>query len=251
MKKFLKTSPYKLGDRNGNFRLAKQERLEPRFWRDTWVLDPIVTLSPDTVIHNAFKGVASQSATKSTSPDNATSEFTDAEYANVQTEDGVVTSHTATATRAPRSANVAHKFTFDTSSYSNITDITCIWKGGYSDMEPAIRNLQVYKATAWEQWATITNVNTEYTKSLGNGSAYFYSGTWIKFGVYMVRGYIDEPITITLNSDYAALQITYEVAVAPIIIGDGLTWIINLLKLEKFINVVFRTASSKDVRVTT
>jgi len=214
------TSYTKKYKRNGDFILIKHERLPNGQFRNTWILDPVATLTPDDTVNEAFREAVNNSSTPYTSPDNATVEFTATEYTNVQTENAVYASHSASVTIATRYANVAHLFKFNTSGYENITDITCIWKGYEANMT-GVNKLQVYKATAWEDWVTnLPTTNTKYTKSLGNGSSYFYSSTWIRFGAYMAELYIGEPITVTLYTDYAALQITYGIVIAPIM--DGL-----------------------------
>jgi len=184
-------------------------------WRDTWLFDPVATLTPDATTNKAFQRAVNNSLTAFTSPDNATTEFNATEYANVQSADGVFASHTATATRTTRYANVAHLFKFN-ANYADISDITCFWKG-YVTLESYLaQKLQIYKASAWEDWlTTLPTTNTQYSKSIGNGAAYFYDTTWIRFGLYITARTPEPPITITLNTDYAALQITYGIVVAP------------------------------------
>jgi len=81
-------------------------------------------------------------------------------------------------------------------------------------MDFLTEHLKVFKASAWEAWITpLPSVNTEYSKSLGNGSAYFYNVSWIRFGCYVADRTAEPPATINLNTDYAAIQITYSVAV--------------------------------------
>jgi len=183
-------------------------------FQETWLLDPVVTLVPTTVTHPAYKRGLTNSLTAFTSPDDATVEFTSAEYTAIGAEDASYVITTGSSTRFGRYANVAQLFTFNTSGYSNITDITCIWKGYRSGSAPDVEKLQVYKATAWENWLTsLPTSNTKYSKSLGNGALYFYSSTWIRFGIYMYLWGDGASYSITLNSDYAALQITYGIVV--------------------------------------
>ncbi len=174
------------------------------------LVPPIATLKPDATTNEAYGGSATNSASAYTSPDDATTELTSSEYSDVQDNDTSYLSTTANATQAMKWANVAHKFTFDTSDYSNITDITVKWKGYRSGDNPGIEELQVYKATAWEDWQTsIPTGETAYEKSLGDGSDYFYSTTWIRFGAYMNNVCFDEGVTITLKTNYAWLEVTY------------------------------------------
>jgi hypothetical protein len=209
---------FKIGDRNGDFTLKKREFLGivkgKLQVRETWLLDPVVTITPNTTTDKAYDSSEGNTASHYTSPDDATAEFTSAMYTNVQAEDSAYADTQASATLQGRYANVAQKYTFDTSSYSNITDITCIWKG-YQDYDGfQVGKLQIYKATAWEDWITsIPYTNTKYSKSIGNGSSYFYDTTWIRFGIYGYTRRISENITICIRTDYAALQITYGVPV--------------------------------------
>lgn len=218
-----------IGDRNGDFILAKREQVAPNLFRDTWLLDPVVTLLPDTVTNKAFKRFLSNQVSPFSSPDNATTEFDSADYANVQTEDGLFASISAQATTIFLYANVAQLFTFDTSGYSNISDITCVWKGRYRSTPPGtipdVYKVQIYKATAWEDWVAVPATNTEYSKSIGNGSAYFYSTTWIRFGAYMYIQSDGTSFMIALETDYAALQITYGVVVTKQWVMDGYVFI--------------------------
>jgi hypothetical protein len=208
---------YKIGDRNGDFILAKRELVRNK-WQETWLLDPTDTLTPDADKNEAYQKMASNALSPYTSPDDATTELTAAQYSIIQTEDDLLLTLGATVSTNFRYANVASKYTFNTSEYSNITDITCIWKGNRSpSTTPDVEKLQVYKATLWEDWLTVLPIpNTKYTKSLGNGSAYFYSSTWIRFGVYQTRMKTEEDPTLSIGHkiDYVALQITYSVVVA-------------------------------------
>jgi len=216
----------KVGSRNGDWILKERKRNRNGTYTDTWVLDPVVTLTPNMATNKAYKWGAGNAASAITSPDAATVEFTDADYAYIGTEDGVFVMSSGRTTVLSKYSNVAHRFTFDTSLYANITDITCIWKGYRAGDPPDVGKLQVYKATAWEDWLTsLPTTNTKYTKSLGNGLGYFYNSTWIRFGLYMTAQFLgDTSLTLTIYSDYAALQITYVVAVAR---GDGFTWIVG------------------------
>lgn len=207
----------KLGDRNGDFILKKRERLENGQWRDTWMLDPVVTLKPSTATHKAFMSKQDNATSAYTSPDNATTECASSDYLQLQDDDGSYLSILGQATLTNRYGNVAQKFTFDTSGYENITDITVKHGGyyGYTGRIPdLVPTLKVYKATAWEAWTNLTTTDTNREKSLGNGSAYFYNTTWIKFGVYgwTRRSSEDPSLSVTLYTDFAWLQITYGVA---------------------------------------
>lgn len=218
---------WKVGDRNGDFILVKREDLGKGVFRDTWIADPVVTLTPDATVNEAFYRESDNASTPFTSPDNATVEFSSAMYTNVQSKNGVFASVFADAETALKYANVAEKATFNTSGYSPITDITCIWKGRRQGNTPSTHKLQVYKATVWEDWlTTLPTVNTEYTKSLGDGSAYFYNTTWIRFGLYMVIPCFGDYVWIQADSDYMALQITYGVVAVKRVVGDGLTCVV-------------------------
>ena len=180
-------------------------------------------------------GSLSNTTTVWTKPDNANTDFGSPAYYSSSAEDGLYVLKAASAATVGRYANIAFRFSFDTSSFSNITDLTCIWKGllGIGGDSPDFQVLQVYSGSAstWVNWlTTLPDVNTEYTKSLGDGIGYG-SGSYVVFGL-LVEG-MKEVVTpvYNLNVDYAALQITYGGApppsMAPKIYSDGLTWIVR------------------------
>jgi hypothetical protein len=206
----------KIGDMRGKWILINRVKNPDGTFTDTWVLDDVITLHPTTGTHPAYNKASSNSTSTYDSPDNATTEFTTEQYTNVQSEDGNYASISSTSTIQDRYSNVAQLFKFNTSGYAGITNILVYWKGYRSGDVPDEQKLQVYKATAWEDWLTsIPTSNTEESKSLGNGSAYLYSSTWIRFGLYMYKYRDTVNITITLNSDYASIQITCVNIVVP------------------------------------
>jgi hypothetical protein len=217
----------KVGSKKGDWVLIKKRKNPDGTITDIWAYDPTVTLKPTTVTHPAYQKSASNTTSPVTSPDYATEELTSDKYTAVQDDDTSYLTNTASVSILGRYANVAHLFTFNTAGYENITDITCKWKGYASD---SAGYLKVYKATAWETWQSpLPTTDTAYSKSLGNGSAYFYNTSWIKFGLYMTMGYPGEAYAITIKTNYAWIEVTYGIAppAAKKTMGDGLTWIMS------------------------
>jgi hypothetical protein len=187
---------------------------------DIWVLDPTDTLKPTTVTHPAYQKYASNASSGYTSPDNADVEFTGTEYTNVQLDDALYATHTGTASTLNKYGNVAHLFKFNLAQYQTggnvITDVTVKWKGkyAYTGDVPDLAVIKVFKASAWEAWSAFTTTDTLYSKSLGDGSAYFYSTSWIRFGAYgYCNKYSGDPSkTFGISTNYAWVEVTYTTA---------------------------------------
>lgn len=175
------------------------------------------TLLPTTSTHPAYENSAVTTVINVyTSPDRATTEMSSGEYSNVQSENGVYASTTTSTVTNNRYANGAQRFTFDTSVISGtITDIVFVWKGYVTQPdggEGVSAILQYYQGSAWYDWSNpAPSSNTEKTKDIGTGSGYFYSTTWLRFGVYAYNLFLtgDSRAYVHLYTDYAAIIVTY------------------------------------------
>jgi hypothetical protein len=219
----------------GSFFLEGIVKGKDGFMKNRWIMDASATLTPATSTEPAYYG--STSSGGFANPDKATTEFTSAMYADVQTygDGSYATTSVTSASRAI--ASVAHLFTFNTAGYAGISDIQLVWGGYFTVSSPGVievNDLEAYQGSTstWIGWISITTSDTEYTLDIGTGSAYFYNSTWLRFGV-VIEGYNSKgTTTVTLYSDYAAIIITYSVAVpyVPAMSGDGLSWIVSVAK---------------------
>lgn len=185
--------------------LSNKERVYPIY------IDPTETLKPDADVNEAFSTAYSQWGSCFTSPDDAIHEVSSSEYTALQNDDSAYLTDQAGCNFAG-CGNIAQKFTFDTSEYSSITDVTCKWKGYRYYDDPNLQKIQIYKGStsSWEDWKTfIPTSETAYQKSLDDGSNYFYSSTWIKFGLVMNVVCRRVERSIGLKTNYAWLEVTY------------------------------------------
>lgn len=224
------------------------------FPKNRWMFDPTVTITPATSTNPAYEDGFSNQPSPPSSPDSATTEFTTSAYTAVQTEDGVFTGISGNVGLHLYYAAALQRFTFNLSAYmtggNTITDVLLTWKGYYSvsgSGGSVLHSLLEYYAgsvSTWDTWCSIPTSNTEETLDLGNGSTAFYNTSWIEFGTYCVANHPGTTGIYIISSytDYAAVTVTYTVpsaAVAPSMVGDGLTWIISILK-QKYTSKLFR-----------
>lgn len=174
------------------------------------------TLYPTTVTHPAYENAQVTTAINVyASPDRATSEMSSGEYSNVQSENAVYASTTTSTSTNLRYACGAQLFTFDTSVISGtITDIVLYWKGYVTqpDGGEGVSAILQYFQGSWKDWSNpAPSSNTEKTKDIGDGTGYFYSTTWLRFGVCATNLFLtgDSKAYVHLYTDYAAIVVTY------------------------------------------
>jgi hypothetical protein len=183
---------------------------------------PTAVLIPSTT-NKAYKYSASNATSAITNAGVATTEFTATEYTNVSSDNAVYVATSASVSLSGRYANVAHRFTFDLSAYTNITQIEYRWDGYASETSGKVQHKETSGwVTDFTTTPTSDGAGFERTKALTNISDIVISNVF-EFGLYMSVGYFGEPYSIYLYSDYVEIEVTYGVVVKKPI-GDGLTF---------------------------
>ena len=149
-------------------------------------METTAILLPTFAMNKCFYIGASNQVNPITSPNAATTPLPSTSTYLINASDNVYLTTGASATTLHRYGNVAHRFTFNCSGYTSITDISITWEGYDYGTVADLKKVQIYNSSAlWENWQnSIPTTDTSYSKSLGTGTNYFYNSTWIMFGDY-------------------------------------------------------------------
>jgi hypothetical protein len=219
----MKTSPKlpKVGSRRGDWVLKSRRRNPDGTFTDKWVLDPTVTLIPNTT-HKAYTYYGNNATSPITNPSVAGTEFTSTEYTNIGSDNSVYVTTSAYITTVARYANIAHRFTFDLTAYNTggntVTQVEYRWDGYRSVPFEFIvyEKVQHKETTGWvDDYTTIPTsdgAGFERTKVLTNISSILINNVF-EFGLIYVGGGTESTGYIYLYSDYVELEVTYTVAV--------------------------------------
>jgi hypothetical protein len=178
-------------------------------------METTAILLPTFAINKCFYIGASNQVNLITSPNAATTPLLSINYYLINASDNVYSGTGASATTLHRYGNVAHRFTFNCSGYTSVTNISIIWEGYNYGTVADLKKVQIYNSSGlWENWQdSIPTTDTSYSKSLGTGTNYFYNSTWIMFGDYAYQQKeADNTVNYQIRIDYASVTITYGVS---------------------------------------
>jgi len=172
------------------------------------------SLLPSSSDNPAYYGISSSAKTD---PSFATTEFTDWDYGAVQSDNGKYANDTESASNGGY-ASVAHRFTFNVSSY-DVQNFTIHWNGYYSFSGTGALNrkdimIKNQTSGAWIDIGDMSTSDSDFTYSISQEDTadFISSSGLIEFGVLLVgraqTGFPPKSITIKVYSDMAELQIS-------------------------------------------
>jgi len=196
------------------WKLVDKKFMNKRTVREKYVLDPSETLEHATYL-TPYYGARSNVTTKIENPSFATTLFTDTMKSAISSDNGVYASTTASAGTLYRYAEVAHRFVFDMSKFmalpNVLTKIEYGWDG-YCDSEYGGVFVQI--PTGW--------MKVRASLPTSDGSGFEFAGVLdsiigvtidkkFTFGVYGYKISPGETVTVTLNTDYVYVTVTYKI----------------------------------------
>ena len=196
------------------WKLAEKTYINKKTVREKYVLDPSETLDHTTYL-TAYYGTRNDAPGRIDNPSFATTLFTSTMKTNIATDNQEYASNTAYAATLYRNAEVAHRFVFDMSKFASlpvvVTQIEYGWDGYSTESQGGV---YVRVPTGWRKTLaslpTSDGSGTEFREVLSIPVGVIVDKKFT-FGVDSYKMSDGSEVSVTLNTDYVYVTVTYKI----------------------------------------